>query len=105
MGTKEVDSWSTPSTRLAKLTTEGEDIAESGREGWIGASAARAVEWRFEAAQGESTSNSINRQKRFFGPVMIQKLRITLYDDFGRILDLNNMDWALELAFECVYSM
>ena len=40
MGTKEVDSWSTPSTRLAKLTTEGEDIAESGREGWIGASAA-----------------------------------------------------------------
>jgi hypothetical protein len=59
----------------------------------------------FEAAQGESTSNAINRQKRFFGPVMIQKLRITLYDDFGRILDLNNMDWALELAFECVYSM
>ena len=59
----------------------------------------------FEAAQGESTSNSINRQKRFFGPVMIQKLRITLYDDFGRILDLNNMDWALELAFECVYNM
>ena len=59
----------------------------------------------FEAAQGESTSNSINRQKRFFGPVMIQKLRVTLYDDFGRILDLNNMDWALELAFECVYSM
>ncbi len=51
MGTKEVDSWSTPSTRLAKLTTEGEDIAESGREGWIGASAARAVERRFEAGR------------------------------------------------------
>ena len=50
MGTKEVDSWSTPSTRLAKLTTEGEDIAESGREGWIGASAARADERRFDAA-------------------------------------------------------
>jgi len=28
-----------------------------------------------------------------------------LYDDLGRVLDLNNMDWALELAFECVYSM
>jgi hypothetical protein len=35
MGTKEVDSWSTPSTRLAKLTTEGDDIAESGCEGWL----------------------------------------------------------------------
>ena len=59
----------------------------------------------FQAAQGDSTSNAINREKRFFGPVMIQKMRITLYDDLGRILDLNNMDWALELAFECVYSM
>ena len=59
----------------------------------------------FQAAQGESTSNSVNRERRFFGPVNIQKLRITLYDDSGYILDLNGMDWALELAFECVYSM
>jgi hypothetical protein len=59
----------------------------------------------FQAAQGESTSNAINREKRFFGPVTIQKLKITLHDDLGRILDLNNMDWALELSFECVYSM
>jgi hypothetical protein len=59
----------------------------------------------FQAAQGESTTNAINREKRFFGPVTIQKLKITLYDDLGRILDLNNMDWSLELAFECVYNM
>lgn len=59
----------------------------------------------FQAAQGESTLNEINREKRYFGPVNIQKLKITLYDDLGRILDLNNMDWSLELAFECVYNM
>ena len=59
----------------------------------------------FQAAQGESSSNAINREKRFFGPVNIQRLKITLYDDLGRILDLNNMDWNLELAFECVYNM
>jgi hypothetical protein len=59
----------------------------------------------FQAAQGESTSNAINREKRFFGPVNIQKLKITLYDDLGRVLELNNMDWSLELAFECVYNM
>jgi hypothetical protein len=59
----------------------------------------------FQAAQGESTSNAINREKRFFGPVNIQKLKVTIYDDLGRILDLNNMDWNLELAFECVYNM
>jgi len=59
----------------------------------------------FQAAQGESTSNSVNRERRFFGPVNIQKMRITLYDDLGYVLDLNGMDWAIELAFECVYSM
>jgi hypothetical protein len=59
----------------------------------------------FQAAQGESTTNAINREKRFFGPVNIQKMKITLYDDLGRVLDLNNMDWSLELAFECVYNM
>ena len=59
----------------------------------------------FQAAQGESTTNAINREKRYFGPVNIQKMKITLYDDLGRILDLNNMDWSLELAFECVYNM
>jgi hypothetical protein len=59
----------------------------------------------FQAAQGESTTNAINREKRYYGPVNIQKIKITLYDDLGRILDLNNMDWSLELAFECVYNM
>ena len=59
----------------------------------------------FQAVQGESSSNAINREKRYYGPVNIQRLKITLYDDFGRILDLNNMDWNLELAFECVYNM
>ena len=59
----------------------------------------------FQAAQGESTSNSVNRERRFFGPVNIQKMRITLYDDLGYVLDLNGMDWSVELAFECVYSM
>lgn len=59
----------------------------------------------FQASQGESTSNSINRERRFFGPVNIQKMRITLYDDLGYVLDLNGMDWAIELALECVYNM
>jgi len=51
----------------------------------------------------EPTSTQLNRQRSFFGPVNIQKLRITLYDNYGRIVDLNNMDWNLELIFECVY--
>ena len=51
----------------------------------------------------EASSIQLNRQRCFFGPVNIQKLRITLYDNFSRIVDLNNMDWNIELIFECVY--
>ena len=51
----------------------------------------------------EASSTQLNRQRNFFGPVNIQKLHITLYDNFGRIVDLNNMDWNMELIFECVY--
>ena len=51
----------------------------------------------------EPSSTQLNRQRNFFGPVNIQKLHITLYDNFGRIVDLNNMDWNMELIFECVY--
>jgi hypothetical protein len=59
----------------------------------------------FQAAQGQSSSTSINTERKFFGPVTIQKLKITLYDDLGYVLDLNGMDWAVEFAFECVYNM
>jgi hypothetical protein len=52
----------------------------------------------------EASSTQLNRQRNFFGPVNIQKLHVTLYDNFGRIVDLNNMDWNMELIFECVYS-
>ena len=34
----------------------------------------------------------------------LEKLRITLYDEYGRIINLNNMDWSCALMFECMYS-
>ncbi len=45
----------------------------------------------------------LNRSREYFGPVDIQKLRITLYDEYGRIVNMNNMDWSLALAFEAIY--
>ncbi len=44
-----------------------------------------------------------SKKREYFGPVDIQRLTITLYDEYGRILDLNNMDWSLVLEFECIY--
>jgi hypothetical protein len=53
---------------------------------------------------GESLATSLCRSREYFGPVNIERLRITLVDDLGRVVDLNNMDWSFSLMFECVYS-
>jgi hypothetical protein len=58
----------------------------------------------FNVISGESLSTSLTYSREYFGPVDIQRIRITLVDDFGRVLDLNNMDWSFALMFECVYS-
>ena len=51
-----------------------------------------------------STLTSVERKHReYFGPVNIQKLEIALYDEYGRIIDLNNMDMSLTLRFEKLY--
>lgn len=52
----------------------------------------------------ESLATSLTYSRDYFGPVDIQRLRITLIDDFGRVLDLNNMDWSFSLLFECLHS-
>jgi len=42
--------------------------------------------------------------RQYFGPIDIQKLQIQLLDEYGRILDLNNMDFSFALKLECLYS-
>ena len=58
----------------------------------------------YGVVSGESLSTSLTFSREYFGPVDIQRIRITLVDDFGRVLDLNNMDWSFALMFECVYN-
>jgi len=57
-----------------------------------------------QTSESDGFSSQINRSRNYFGPVNIEKLRITLYDEFGRIINLNNMDWSCSLMFECMYS-
>ena len=40
--------------------------------------------------------------REYLGPVDIQKLTFTLYDQFGRIIDLNYMDWSIVLNLTCM---
>ena len=57
----------------------------------------------YQTGEDDGFSTQINRSRNYFGPVNIEKLKITLYDEYGRILNLNNMDWSCALMFECLY--
>ncbi len=57
----------------------------------------------YHSSGGDSLTTEYARSRSYFGPVNIQKLKITLYDEFGRIINLNNMDWSCALSFECIY--
>ena len=49
--------------------------------------------------------NLITTPRQYFGPVDIQKLQIQVLDEYGRILDLNNMDYSFCLTFQTIYDL
>jgi hypothetical protein len=58
----------------------------------------------YQISSDPGLTTQMNRTREYFGPVDIQKLHISLYDEFGRIIDLNNMDWSFTLALEQLYN-
>jgi len=57
----------------------------------------------YKSGSDDGFSTQINRSRSYFGPVTINRLKISLLDEYGRILNLNSMDWSFALAFECCY--
>ncbi len=47
--------------------------------------------------------SQLNRTRSYFGPVNIEKMQIRLLDEYGRVINMNNMDWSFTLMFECMY--
>lgn len=47
----------------------------------------------------------ITTPRQYFGPVDIQKLKIQLLDEYGRVIDMNNMDYSFCLTFVSVYDI
>lgn len=41
--------------------------------------------------------------REYYNAVNIDKLTIKLFDEYGRIIDLNNMDWSLTMEFTKLY--
>lgn len=57
----------------------------------------------YKSGQDDNYNDSYNRTREYFGPVDIQRLSVQILDEYGRILDLNNMDWSFILSFVCLY--
>jgi hypothetical protein len=47
----------------------------------------------------------VTTARQYFGPVDMQKMQIQLLDEYGRILDLNNMDYSFCLSFQTIYDL
>ena len=50
------------------------------------------------------TGSSVNSTDRiYFGPVSLEKVKVTLLDDAGRIVDLKGHNWSMSLVAEQLY--
>jgi len=58
-------------------------------------------------SEGTSLADQFNPGdfvRNYSGPVDIEKLHISITDEFGRVINLNNMDMSLALTFVCLYN-
>jgi hypothetical protein len=51
----------------------------------------------------DDSYNPLTKTRRYNGPVNIRKISVTLYDKYGMILDLNQMDFSFTLEMEILY--
>ena len=48
-------------------------------------------------------NNNLAKIRRYNGPINLSKIQIKLLDQFGSIIDLNNMDFSMTLELELLY--
>ena len=53
----------------------------------------------------ENGYNIITEPRNYFGPVDIQRLRIRLFDDRGRLLNMNNANYSFCLSLKMLYDL
>lgn len=53
----------------------------------------------------QNNLNLVTSPRQYFGPIDIQKMQIQLLDEYGRIIDLNNMDYSFCLTMQMVYDI
>ena len=58
---------------------------------------------RFSLNIFEDEGNNENKVRTYFGPIRLTKIRVTLLDKFGEVIDLNQMDFSFSLELEILY--
>ena len=53
----------------------------------------------------QNNLNLITYPRQYYGPVNILNMNIQLLDEYGRIIDLNNMDFSFCLTFQTAYDL
>jgi hypothetical protein len=53
----------------------------------------------------QTNLNIVTTPRQYFGPVNISNLHIMLLDEFGRVFDLNNMDYSICLNLTTIYDV
>ena len=53
------------------------------------------------------TDNSRDKciKREYFGPVNLNRFEIKIYDEYGRIVDVNNIDYSLSFELEILYDL
>ncbi len=55
--------------------------------------------------QSQNDFSVYSEPRYYYGPVNINKLRIKLIDEYGRLVDLNNKDFSFTLRLTTIYSL
>jgi len=64
-----------------------------------------SLQSRFFDVQISNNLNILTNRREYFGPVNLQILNIQLLDEYGRVLDLNNMDFSFCLTLVIAYDV
>lgn len=91
-------------TGPAYMVAFGNSILQNNIITRINLAALQAEVGIYQSSSDPGLTTQLNRTREYFGPVDIQRLHITIYDEYGRVIDLNNMDWSFSLAFEILYN-
>jgi hypothetical protein len=57
------------------------------------------------ATYSENNFNVVTFPRQYFGPVNVHSLQIQLLDAYGRVVDLDNMDFSFCLTFQTAYDI